>query len=107
MKKPVRYLLGAFLALLGFSSCSAVREARLAREAREREAFEAQQRALVEQTLQEMLEADEANGLDALEAERLRIREQERQDSIRRAEIGRAKLLYGVPNVPYKRLEIE
>ena len=107
MKKPVSYLLGAFLALLGFSSCSALREARLAREAREREAFEAQQRALVEQTLREMLEADENDPYRIAEEERRRAEAIRRADSIRRAEGERAKLLYAVPNVPYKQVEIK
>ena len=107
MKKPVRYLLGALLALLGFSSCSALREARLAREAREREAFDAQQRALVEQTLQEMLEADANDPFRLAEEERQRAEAIRRADSLRRAEGERAKLLYAVPNVPYKRLEIK
>ena len=75
--------------------------------AREREAFDAQQRALVEQTLQEMLEADANDPFRLAEEERQRAEAIRRADSLRRAEGERAKLLYAVPNVPYKRLEIE
>lgn len=87
MKKPFRYLLAGVLTLLGFSSCSALREAREARAAREREAWEQQQRELVEQTLREMLERDA----------------QAARDSVSRIE--RVKLLYGVPNVPYREIK--
>ncbi len=95
MKRSVKYLLGGILALLGFSSCTALREARDARAERERQAFEAQQRALVEQTLQEMLEAD-ANDPK---------REPARLDTIRRADRERNVLLYAVPNVPYREIK--
>jgi len=102
MKRTVNYLLAGILALLGFSSCSALREAREARAAREREAFEAQQKALVEQELQRMLEED------ARDPERIRERqrlEEIRLDSARRAELERTKLLYAVPNVPYREIQ--
>ena len=88
MKKPFRYLLAGVLTLLGFSSCSALREAREARAAREREAWEKQQRELVEQTLQEMLEHDAQVGNDTVQPEVERIR-----------------LLYAVPNVPYREIK--
>lgn len=87
MKKSFRYLLAGVLTLLGFSSCSALREAREARAAREREAFEKQQRELVEQTLQEMLEQDARSAKDSVQM------------------IERVKLLYGVPNVPYREIK--
>jgi len=96
MKKPFNYLLAGLLALLGFSSCSALREAREAREMREREAFERQQRELVEQTLQEMLEADAS----ACKPE-AQVKE-EKVDSIRDQRI---RVLYGTRNVPYRELE--
>ena len=87
MKRSVKYLLGGILALLGFSSCSALREAEEARAARERAAFEAQQRALVDETLQEMLARDAM-------LERTRDRERNVQ-------------LYAVPNAPYREMEIK
>lgn len=88
MKKPFRYLLAGVLTLLGFSSCSALREAREARAAREREAWEKQQRELVEQTLQEMLEHDARVANDTVPPEFERVR-----------------LLYAVPNVPYREIK--
>ena len=88
MKKTFRYILAGLLTLPGFSSCSALREAREAREAREREAVEKQQRELVEQTLQEMLEHDARVGNDTVAPE-----------------TGRIKLLYAVPNVPYREIK--
>ncbi|MCR4859400.1 MAG: hypothetical protein K5910_01900 [Bacteroidales bacterium] len=100
MKRSVNYLLAGILALLGFSSCTALREAREARAEREKRAFEEQQKALVEQELQRMLEED-------ARAEGLRDPEKIRLDSARRAELGRTKLLYAVPNVPYRRIESE
>ena len=98
MKKGIRYVLAAVLALLGFSSCASLHEAQERRSQREREAFDAQQRALVEQELQRMLDED------ALKS----ALEQEQRDSIiarNRREEGRIKLLYGVPNVPYREIE--
>lgn len=106
MKRSVRYILGGILALLGFSSCSALREAREAREARERAAFEAQQRALVEQTLQEMLEADERDPEFQAQQERERQRQIEERMRIER-DRERTKLLYAVPNAPYREMEIK
>lgn len=93
-------MLAGVLALLGFTSCASLREAREARAQREREAFEAQQKALVEETLREMLEADANNP---------ELQERKRQSEISGEgvipERERAKLLYGVPNVPYRDLE--
>ena len=87
MKKTFKYILAGVLTMLGFSSCSALREAREARAAREREAWEQQQRELVEQTLQDMLEHD------------AQVEEGEP------AEFERIKLLYAVPNVPYREIK--
>lgn len=92
MKRPVRYILAGLLALLGFSSCASLREAREERSRREREAFEAQQRALVEQELQRMMEEDARNPEKQIQEEG-RSRHHEEQ---------RAKLLYAVPNAPYR-----
>ena len=102
MNKSVKYLLGGVLAVLGFSSCSALREAREAREEREREAFRQQQMELKDQLLNEMLERD-ANDPEFLD--RQRALEKIRTDSVRRAEMERTRLLYAVPNVPYRELE--
>ncbi|MCR4824821.1 MAG: hypothetical protein K5849_05625 [Bacteroidales bacterium] len=103
MKRSVNYILAGILALLGFSSCSALREARQARLEREQEAAKAQQKALVEQVLADMEEKERPSR----EQERKELEEQElkRLDSIRRAELERTKLLYAVPNVPYQRIE--
>lgn len=95
-------MLAGVLALLGFSSCASLHEAQEARAQREREAFESQQKALVEETLQEMLEAD-ANNPELQEQKR-------RQGTVisgegRIEEMERMKLLYGVPNVPYREIE--
>ena len=97
MKKRINYILAGVLTLLGFSSCSALHEAREARAERERQEQEAQQRALVEQELARMLAEDDQNGYSAelRDAEGTRIR----------AERERAKLLYAVPNVPYRRID--
>ena len=97
MKKSVNYILAGILAILGFSSCSALREARQARLEREQEAARAQQKALVDQILSEM-EAQEA---PLQEQEK----EQRRLDSLRRAQEERTKLLYAVPNVPYREIK--
>jgi len=100
MKKTFKYILAGTLALLGFSSCSALREAREAREAREREALEKQQRELVEQTLQEMLERD------AQDPEFQNQRSSKWNiDSTGTVVEERIKLLYAVPNVPYREIK--
>lgn len=97
MKKSVNYILAGILTILGFSSCSALREARQARLEREQEAARAQQKALVEQILSEM----EAREAPLQEQEK----EQRRLDSLRRAQEERTKLLYAVPNVPYREIK--
>lgn len=97
MKKSVNYILAGILAILGFSSCSALREARQARLEREQEAARAQQKALVDQILSEM----EAREAPLQEQEK----EQRRLDSLRRAREERTKLLYAVPNVPYREIK--
>ena len=105
MKRPVRYILGGLLAVLGFSSCSALREAREARAEREREAIRQQQMALKDQVLQEMLEADEND--PEYQAQQAKLREAERQRLIREQMESdqRTKLLYAVPNVPYREVK--
>ena len=100
MKRSVNYLLCGLLTLLGFTSCAALRDARQARLERERQAAEAQQKALVEQILAEM-DAREAPLRDRLEQER----QQRILDSIRRADMERNVLLYAVPNVPYREIK--
>lgn len=99
MKKGIRYILAGVLTLLGFTSCASLREAREARAQREREAFDAQQKALVEETLRKMLEDDAKN------PEKQKVS----QDSTISGEIRvpeeRIKLLYAVPNVPYREIE--
>ena len=102
MKKGVKYVLAGILTLLGFSSCASLREAREARAQREREAFEAQQKALVEETLRQMLE-DDANNPELLEQKRRQ--EEELRERERLRDLDRMKLLYGVPNVPYREIE--
>ena len=94
MKKGIRYVLAGILALLGFSSCASLHEAQERRALRDREAFDAQQQALVEETLREMLEADANNP----ELQKKEVKEPERDWE-------RMKLLYGVPNVPYRGIE--
>jgi len=106
MKKSVRYFLGGILALLGFSSCTALREARDARAEREREALRQQQMERKDQLLREMLEADEND--PAYQAQQEAIREAERQRRIREqieADRERTRLLYAVPNVPYREIQ--
>ena len=100
MKRSVNYLLCGLLTLLGFTSCAALRDARQARLERERQAAEAQQKALVEQILAEM-DAREAPLRDRMEQER----QQRILDSIRRADMERNVLLYAVPNVPYREIK--
>lgn len=99
MKKGIRYILAGVLTLLGFTSCASLREAREARAQREREAFDAQQKALVEETLQKMLEDDAKNP----------EKQQADQGTAVSGEISRpeerVKLLYAVPNVPYRDIE--
>ena len=103
MKRSVNYLLCGLLTLLGFTSCAALRDARQARLERERQAAEAQQKALVEQILAEM----DAKGAPDVErqAQLDREREQRALDSIRRANMERNVLLYAVPNVPYREIK--
>lgn len=99
MKRSVNYFLCGLLALLGFSSCAALRDARQARLERERQAAEAQQDALIQQILEEM------NAKNTPMA-RLEWEQQQRVlDSIRRAESERNVLLYAVPNVPYREIQ--
>lgn len=99
MKKGIRYILAGVLTLLGFTSCASLREAREARAQREREAFDAQQKALVQETLQKMLE-DDAKNPEKQKAD---------QGTAVSGEISipeeRVKLLYAVPNVPYRDIE--
>ena len=104
MNKKVKSILAAILAVLGFSSCTALREAREARAERERQALDARQSALVEEMLRKMEEEDREQGLDqpTLDEKTRREREAER---IRREREQRAVLLYAVPNVPYQRIE--
>ena len=97
MKKGIRYVLAAVLALLGFSSCASLHEAQERRSQREREAFDAQQRALVEQELQRMLDEDAKN---TVQPQRDTVRE-----GFGRREEERIKLLYAVPNVPYREVK--
>ena len=100
MKRSVRYFLAGILTLLGFSSCASLREARQARQERERQQAEARQKALVEEVLRKM-EADDAA---AGKAEGMRG-PQVGADSVRREKAERAKLLYAVPNVPYREIK--
>ena len=102
MKKGIRYMLAGVLALLGFSSCASLREAREMRAQREREALDAQQKALVEETLRKMLE-DDADNPELQEQKRRQEAEQRKQEEWRERE--RVKLLYCVPNVPYREIE--
>lgn len=97
MKRSVRYILAGVIALLGFSSCASLREAREERSRREREAFDAQQRALVEQELQRMLDEDAKNPVQP-QRDTVRVGESRREGE-------RIKLLYAVPNVPYREVK--
>jgi hypothetical protein len=100
MKKGIRYILAGVLTLLGFTSCASLREAREARAQREREAFDAQQKALVEETLQKMLEDDAKN------PEKQKADQGGSATVVEgRTEPERVKLLYAVPNVPYRDIE--
>jgi sortase (surface protein transpeptidase) len=99
MKKGIRYILAGVLTLLGFTSCASLREAREARAQREREAFDAQQKALVEETLQKMLEDDARN------PEKQKADQETTITGEVRIPDERVKLLYAVPNVPYREIE--
>lgn len=95
MKKPVRYILGGILALLGFSSCSSMREAR---QGGSDELSPAQQ-----QTVEEIKAEMDARYQGYMNAEQARL--MHIRDSIARAQREPAVLLYAVPNVPFKVLE--
>ena len=99
MKKPVRYILGGILALLGFSSCTALREARQD----SYNGLSPKQQQTVNEIVAEMdaKYQDLQNDREAREA----ARRQHVLDSIRRAEIERNVLLYAVPNVPYQQIK--
>ena len=84
MKKTVTYILAGVISLLGFSSCANLRQARLERLERERQAE--QERQAYEQWQRDSAEL---------------ARQQYKLDSLRQAEMERNKLLYAVPNVPY------
>ena len=99
MKKPVRYILAGILTLLGFSSCTALREARQAEIDRQKAEID----RLQQPTIEEVRARLEADGRARDEAELQR--EQRIRDSIRRAEAERIKLLYAVPNVPYREVK--
>ncbi len=90
MKKSVAYILAGVLTLLGFSSCANLRQARQERLERERQAE--QDRLAYEQWQRDS--ADLA-------------RQQFLLDSLRKAEMERAKLLYAVPNVPFENTELK
>ena len=85
MKKTLTYILAGVLTLLGFSSCASLRQARLERLERERQAE-------AERIAREEWQRDSAE----------LARQQFVLDSLRRAEMERNKLLYAVPNVPYQ-----
>ena len=91
MKKSVRYILGGILAVLGFSSCSALREARQDRI----EQLSPRQQQTIEEIKAELDAKYEAGQRDDA------VRQQQIRDSIRRAQ-QRNVLLYAVPNVPYQ-----
>ena len=88
MKKTVTYILAGVLTLLGFSSCANLRQARLERQQREREAEQARQEY-------EQWQRDSAE----LARQRFVL------DSLKKADLERNKLLYAVPNVPYGNVE--
>ena len=90
MKKTFAYILAGVISLLGFSSCASLRQARQARLEQERQAEEARQ-------------ADEEWQRDSARL----AREQFRIDSLRAAELERAKLLYAVPNVPFENIQLK
>ena len=99
MKKPVRYLFAGILTLLGFSSCTALREARQAEIDRQKAEIDRLQEPVVDD-VRARLEAEGQAGDNAEWQREQRIR-----DSLRRAERERAKLLYAVPNVPYREIK--
>ena len=90
MKKTLTYILAGVLTLLGFSSCANLRQARLERLERERQAE-------AERIAREEWQRDSAE----------LARQQFVIDSLRRAEMERNKLLYAVPNVPYQNIELK
>lgn len=90
MKKTLTYILAGVLTLLGFSSCANLRQARLERLERERQAE-------LDRQAYEQWQRDSAD----------LARQQYLIDSLRQAELERNKLLYAVPNVPYQDLEVK
>ena len=84
MKKTLTFILTGLLTLLGFSSCANLRQARMERLERERQAE-------AERLAHEQWQRDSAE----------LARQQFVLDSLRKAELERNKLLYAVPNVPY------
>ena len=100
MKKPVKYILGGILAMLGFSSCTALYESRVERAEKMQEETKAAVYEHLDMTVgaeRRAMEADRAN----LEA----ARRKHVLDSIRRAEEERRVLLYAVPNVPFQQIK--
>ncbi len=90
MKKTVAYILAGVLTLLGFSSCANLRQARQERLERERQAEQ-------DRLAYEQWQRDSAD----LARQRFLL------DSLRKAEMERAKLLYAVPNVPFENTELK
>ena len=90
MKKTVTYLLAGVLTLLGFSSCANLRQARQERLERERQAER-------DRLAYEQWQRDSAD----------LARQQFILDSLKKADLERAKLLYAVPNVPFESIEIK
>ena len=90
MKKTVTYLLAGVLTLLGFSSCANLRQARQERLERERQAER-------DRLAYEQWQRDSAD----------LARQQFLLDSLKKADLERAKLLYAVPNVPFESIEIK
>ena len=90
MKKSVAYILAGVLTLLGFSSCANLRQARQERLERERQAEQ-------DRLAYEQWQRDSAD----LARQRFLL------DSLRKAEMERAKLLYAVPNVPFENTELK
>ena len=90
MKKTFTYILAGVLTLLGFSSCANLRQARQERLERERQAEQ-------DRLAYEQWQRDSAD----LARQRFLL------DSLRKAEMERAKLLYAVPNVPFENTELK
>ena len=90
MKKSVAYILAGVLTLLGFSSCANLRQARQDRLDRERQAEQ-------DRLAYDQWQRDSAD----LARQRFLL------DSLRKAEMERAKLLYAVPNVPFENTELK